>query len=385
MATAIKGRTRLAPTRAKDDDPDYLRASEVDPADVAKWFLRENSVDNVPLIRHWGGDWWGWQAGCWRRLAKQHVESMLLKSMQSEYTHVKRTHVSNAMMHFQAMVHLPDGQSPPCWAIGNAWELYRWQLKDCLFTQNSIVYLPEFSLGGRQRSNVQRATPKLFNTVGADYDFARRARNPTRWFKFLRQLWPDDNESITALQMMFGYLLTPDTSHHKIFALIGPKRSGKGTIMRVLRKLVGEGNVAGPTLGELGNEFALQGLLDKTLAIISDLRMADRCPPRAIERLLAISGEDKHTINVKHAAPIDAQLPIRFLLASNELPKLPDSSKAVISRLIVLRTSQSFYPKSRVSLQLVPTGPIVALRRTDRRRERPPPAGIWLSREANFR
>ena len=38
----------------------------------------------------------------------------------------------------------------------------------------------------------------------------------------------------TTLQEIFGYCLTADTSQQKAFAVIGPKRSGKGTIARVV-------------------------------------------------------------------------------------------------------------------------------------------------------
>ena len=40
-----------------------------------------------------------------------------------------------------------------------------------------------------------------------------------------------------------GYLLTSDTRLQKILILVGPKRSGKGTIARVIRGLIGDENV----------------------------------------------------------------------------------------------------------------------------------------------
>ena len=61
--------------------------------------------------------------------------------------------------------------------------------------------------------------------------------------------------------------------------MVGPKRSGKGTIARVLRKLIGERNVAGPTLSSLGGPFGLQPLLGKSGAIISDARQGDARTP----------------------------------------------------------------------------------------------------------
>ena len=57
--------------------------------------------------------------------------------------------------------------------------------------------------------------------------------------------------------------------------LIGPTRSGKGTIARMLTALIGSGHVAGPTLASLGTNFGLSPLLGKPLAIISDARLGN--------------------------------------------------------------------------------------------------------------
>jgi putative DNA primase/helicase len=67
-----------------------------------------------------------------------------------------------------------------------------------------------------------------------DFVYQRNAPQPTKWLWFLDQLWPGDPQSIEMLQDTFGLLLTGDTSHQKAFLLVGPKRSGKGTIARVL-------------------------------------------------------------------------------------------------------------------------------------------------------
>jgi phage/plasmid-associated DNA primase len=74
---------------------------------------------------------------------------------------------------------------------------------------------------------------------------------------FLRQLFPGDGDGKTArfaLQEMFGLLLTADTRYEKIFLLVGPKRSGKGTIGRVLTAMLGKDNVANPTLRNARNK-----------------------------------------------------------------------------------------------------------------------------------
>jgi putative DNA primase/helicase len=94
------------------------------------------------------------------------------------------------------------------------------------------------------------------------------------WEGFLAQLWPDDPASITALQEWFGYVISGRTDQQKILLMVGPSRSGKGTIARVLKSLVGKENLAGPTLAGLGTNFGLATLVGKPLAVISDARLS---------------------------------------------------------------------------------------------------------------
>ncbi len=167
---------------------------------------------------------------------------------------------------------------------------------------------------------------------------------PGQWFDFLDQLWPGDPESVATLQEIFGYCLTPDTRQQKAFLLVGPKRSGKGTIGRVLTRLIGERNCVAPTLAGLGTNFGLEPLIGKRLAIISDARLSGRADQHAIaERLLSITGEDALTIDRKYLRSWTGTLQARFLILSNELLRLADASGALASRFILLILRESFY------------------------------------------
>ena len=160
----------------------------------------------------------------------------------------------------------------------------------------------------------------------------------------MRSLWGSDAEAVETLQEACGYFLTTDTRQQKIFMLVGPKRSGKGTIARVLVALLGRSNVGGPTLGSLATNFGLAPLITKPLAIISDARLSGRSDQAVIvERLLSISGEDVLTVDRKHREPWTGTLPTRFLLLSNELPRLADASGAMASRFVMLTLKMSFY------------------------------------------
>ena len=170
------------------------------------------------------------------------------------------------------------------------------------------------------------------------------APQPKRWLAFLNELWPDDPDTIGALQEMFGYLVSGDTRQQKMFLLVGPKRGGKGTIGRVLIRMIGRHHVAGPTLASLGTNFGLQDIIGKPVALVSDARIGGKSDASLIaERLLSISGEDLQNVDRKYLPPWSGYLPTRFVVLTNELPRFTDASGALASRFVVLMLHKSFY------------------------------------------
>jgi P4 family phage/plasmid primase-like protien len=128
-------------------------------------------------------------------------------------------------------------------------------------------------------------------------------------------------------------------------------RSGKGTIGRVLTALLGRDSVRAPTLAGLQMNFGLSPLIGKPLAIVSDARLSGKSDQAIIaERLLSISGEDAITIDRKHAAAWTGRLPTRFMILTNELPRIADSSGALVGRFVVLILTRSFYDQEDPAL-----------------------------------
>jgi putative DNA primase/helicase len=216
-----------------------------------------------------------------------------------------------------------------------------WPAAAVLAAKNVLVHLPSLMAG---TPCTAPPSPRFFNAFALEYDFDPAPPVPRRWLSFLEQVWGGDAESIACLQEWFGYLLTPDTRQQKILMMVGPKRSGRGTIARVLKALAGSNTVVNPTLATLARPFGLATLIGKPIAVFPDARLSSRPDNAAIvECLLSISGEDDQTIDRKHLPAWTGKLPTRFVLISNELPRLRDVSGALAGRLIILRFTRSFY------------------------------------------
>jgi putative DNA primase/helicase len=241
----------------------------------------------------------------------------------------------------------PHGVPAPIHVSDNPHEV-AWAANEILPAKNALVHLPSLMAAA---PCVSPPTPRFFNAYALEYDFAPAAPVPREWLSFLEQIWETDAESIAALQEWFGYLLTPDTRQQKILMMVGPKRSGRGTIARVLKALAGTNSVVNPTLSTLARPFGLSSFIGKPIAVFPDARLSSRPDNAAIvECLLSISGEDDQTIDRKHLPAWTGKLTTRFVLISNELPRLRDVSGALAGRLIILRFTRSFYGQEDTTL-----------------------------------
>jgi putative DNA primase/helicase len=250
------------------------------------------------------------------------------------------TKVSNVVDALRGATNLPMIQAAPCWLEDNHPDISALDIVAC---QNGLLHVPTRKL--------LVPTAHFFTVNGLPFDYQPNFPPPEHWYKFLIDLWGDDPESIDTLQEIFGYLLTPDTRFQKIFMLIGPKRSGKGLIGRILAKLIGEANTCAPTLSSFGRDFGKQPLVGRTLALIGDARISGRSDTSAVaETLLSISGEDPQTVDRKYLPSWSGKLNTRFLILTNELPKIGDMSGALASRFIILLLRNSFFGKEDLGL-----------------------------------
>ena len=295
--------------------------------------------ESLRLLHNYRGSFYRWRDAAYAALEDAQVRADLWDLLEEGGVAPNSSRVSNALEGVEVFSLLDGALDTPCW-LGEPPVALPPDARpqDLVALRNGILHPASGAF--------VPPTPRFFTHAALPFDFdpADAIDPPAEWLAFLAQLWPEDPESIETLQEIFGYLLTPDTSLQKIFLLQGPKRSGKCTIGRVLRALLGHANVAGPTLASLAQNFGLAPLIGKTCALVSDARLSGKIDHQVIvERLLSISGEDALTIDRKYAHAWTGQLQARFVLLSNELPRLADVSSALPGRFIILRLTRSFF------------------------------------------
>ncbi len=311
-----------------NDDED-----EKPPTVLAQWWL---NARGARLIR-FNGEWLSYSMGAYQAREDEGVRAEVWR----KYPKAKSSSfVNNITEAAKGLVHLDKNQaSPPCWLDNRGGP----NPSELLVLRNGILDL---------KNNVLMAhTNELFTRNALDFEHDPNAPEPKRWLQFLREVWPEEDDCHAALQQMFGYLLTPDTSQQKIFVMVGPTRCGKGTIGRLLGKLLGAANICSPTLSSLSADFGQQGMIGKQLALVSDMRIGGRTDKAMVaETLLRISGEDSVSVRRKNMTDWDGQLKVRFVIMSNEAPTLNDPSGALLGRYIVLQMRQCFLGREDRSL-----------------------------------
>lgn len=287
-------------------------------------------------LHYWQGELHEWTGAHWGVLPQPDVRAMLYREGEPASSKpLKKKAVDDVLDALRAEANLSqrDVPSAPAWVPAQPSDP---PAREVIPLRNGLLHIESRAL--------LPATPRYFVPYSLPIDYSEETPSPEAWIEFLGSLWPEDFESAEALQEWMGYLLTADTSLQKALAIIGPPRSGKGTIARVLTQLLGESNIASPTLASLGLPFGLQALIGKTACIMSDARLGKQADIAAIaENLLRLTGEDWLSVARKFREDYTARLLARVVVLANEVPTFRDAAAALPSRFIILRTMRSFY------------------------------------------
>jgi putative DNA primase/helicase len=339
--------------------PVVTKAKPSRPMDTANMFVAECFMRNcsatkmlgkITLVRD-NGEFFAWEGARYVRVPEENIKGGLYTYLEHA-TYMKRnnngalelmefspnsTKINQVLDALKAVCRRPKTQTSPAW-LDSLWNV---AAVDYVAFQNGLLWLPALQLEPHR--------PDFYNHNALPFDYDPHSYDTPNWLKFLLSVWPDDPDAIACLQEMFGYLIAGGTKLHKILMIIGPRRSGKGTIGRVLNNLLGSENCCGPTLSSLAGEFGLAPLLGKTLATIPDARFG-AAQKAVVERLLMVSGEDVVTVNRKHKDAVECILPTRILIMSNEYPALEDASSALSSRFVLLTMTNSFLNREDLDL-----------------------------------
>jgi putative DNA primase/helicase len=319
-----------------------------DPAASIEHFLTSwyDHAERRTLIYH-REIYWTWNTMCWEPVATDMLESIVsfyfrqCDFMKQQGTGQNATMVqtpfpvnnntlANLMRALRNVVIVDERQELNTWLIPQMGDP---DPADLIPVQNGL-------LNSVTRELIE-PTPRFFNPYALSFEYEPFAQGRAI-YAFMDSVFSDDVERRQLLQEMIGYLMTTSRRYQVMFWLIGPTRSGKGTIGRLIKHLVGEQNFGGTSMATLSGTHGLEGIASKPVVQLGDVVSMGRDSGIALERLLSVIGNDTVEVNPKGKAVYSATLPCRFALLANKTPILPDTAQALRARTVLLRFYESF-------------------------------------------
>lgn len=316
------------------------------PQKVAQEIMARAERDSRPLA-HWRGEWLRWTGRCWEPTTEDQIRQMLYRMLEkANYEHVAaggvvleaawnpdKAKITNVIDALKAEALWSDEVEENTWRDGRKCRVVPFA--------NGLLRIDAMRLVDH--------TPEYFNTdyVRCAYDADAK---PDAIARFLDDLTGEDREATGALLEFVGTRLVGDDRYQKMLMLQGPSGSGKGTIDRLLSKVLGRRHTGYQMDDFKNNGFPLEPLLGKTLVTISDQR-AQLNMKKFTDLLLQVVGGDAVTLRLPYARrSITQRLPLTFMILTNEVPVFPDNAGALVRRMLAIKTPNTFVGREHYDL-----------------------------------
>lgn len=300
------------------------------PFAVAEAYAEVQAMADRPL-RRWRGDWYVHGGVRWVLTDEEDVRADLVGWLTGEEVQTRTregelvpwrptrdTDILNVLRMLGDVVHRPAAADIPRGVF----------LSNCWIDEHQVP---------------RDYSPDVFNLSAAKYAWEVKAKCPNTLAWLQGIISPEDVE---LLRQWLGYLVSKRTDLQKMMVIIGPPRSGKGTLLWLMEELLGPGSTASVlAFSKLTETFGRQPLIGTSLTVMPDVRWSTKDAADAVPVLLSISGEDIQDVDRKNMKAWRGRLDTRFVIASNDTPSLTDASGALAGRMLMIEMNQSFLGK----------------------------------------
>ncbi len=160
--------------------------------------------------------------------------------------------------------------------------------------------------------------------------------------KTLNKVFKGDREVIDLFEEMVGYTLIKNSRFRKGFLFYGSGSNGKSTILNLLKRFLGDENIATIELEKLSDPFKTAELENKLANIGDDINRRDIVDTGTIKKLF--TGESL-TVERKFQNPFTLRNYAKMIFSCNEIPRIIDKSYGMYSRLMFIPFTAVFSPE----------------------------------------
>ena len=183
-------------------------------------------------------------------------------------------------------------------------------------------------------------TPNLVRFTSLPYNYDKDKQAP-KFIDTINDIFNGHQPTIDNMQELFGYLLYYGKNYplQKLFIFYGEGRNGKGVISQCINMMLGADNCSAIFAVELQDRFGRQNLVDKMVNISpekSDMRPMDTA------YIKSLTGGDTIEIEQKYKQSFSTKVYTKFIICTNEVPRVYDTSNGFLSRLVVFNFENTY-------------------------------------------
>jgi len=176
----------------------------------------------------------------------------------------------------------------------------------------------------------------FFNKLPVEYNPAAECHNIVNHLKKVLK----DEDDISVLLELFGYLLLKEYKIEKAFMFVGGGRNGKSKTIELMKRFLGVENCSSLPLRALNEEsFSLSELFGKMANLSADLSKTDLKETGMIKALI---GRDLVQAKRKFLRDLNFVNHAKMVFAANELPKIYDTTDGFWTKWVLIEFPYTF-------------------------------------------
>lgn len=293
------------------------------------------------MVARWEGKlsyfynkWHRYEQGLWKELHEAQIHQQIRDFLREKRRKFKKMFITGRMLSGVARMATLDCYVEDMLINGG---------REYLNLKNGLLNLTTLKLEPHR--------PELYFKWQLGFDYEPDADCPN-FMNYLRSslTLEDGNPDwrmIDLIQEAFGYSLTANTNRKAMFWAVGPKDSGKTTLIAVLRELMGAMHTTINMNDIKEDKYLLATLAGKRVATCTEADVGTYLPDGLLKMI--VGGEDAVQANVKHKDPIIFIPECKIWWAMNEMPRTRDRSGAVHRRIHAIVFPNSIPEERQIS------------------------------------
>jgi len=163
------------------------------------------------------------------------------------------------------------------------------------------------------------------------YNYDPHPQEPKVWNKFLQTVSKNSEGIVKAIEEMVGWAILPGPyGPQQLVWCIGDGYNGKGSVLAVMREIIGGEHVSSVKINTLHDTFAMMPFLDAQVNIHEEVE--EKTAFKCFDIIKGLTGESAVNVRVKNLPPVSLINRTKMIQTANKLPLATDQTEGAKRR-----------------------------------------------------